>query len=317
MTTLTGYDKIASSYNNNLKQLKKDLDSTEKKINKTIDSLYQRQYKPTFFQKIFDSANKSSIENLKAEYKQTMEHWNDVTGSEYPNVLDDKGTTISYESMVKEISPFLGTKDGYYHIPDNLCTNDFSKELRKDLEDYFKKKGSGIPIGIGKKLEEIYQSPGKTWIHRTQIDIDSTNLLSDIAKNGLICTANDIENTATPCSTYPFFVSYLVYSYQYRQGSCLGDVILKTDGEPDITDGRIDKGHVVGYIGNDYGDLHDFITRDEMANLPALERSAEPSIPSNAGYIDNLIQEARDEIMTEQVESNLKSEPVLDTEPEL
>jgi len=54
-----------------------------------------------------------------------------------------------------------------------------------------------------------------------------------------------------------------------------------------------------------------------MANLPALERSAEPSIPSNAGYIDNLIQEARDEIMTEQVESNLKSEPVLDTEPEL
>ena len=51
MTTLTGYDKIASSYNNNLKQLKKDLDSTGKKINKTIDSLYQRQYKPTFFKR--------------------------------------------------------------------------------------------------------------------------------------------------------------------------------------------------------------------------------------------------------------------------
>lgn len=316
MTSIAKYDGIASKYNNNIKEMKKGLDSLECSINKSLDSIYQRTHKPNLFQKTFASYNNKSIENLRNNYQQTMEKWADITGAEYPNVLDDKGKEINYEEMSKEMEPYLKSKDGYYHIPDELCTSEFSKQLRKELDDYLKTNKSGIPMEIGMKLEEIYNNPGKTWIHRTQIDIDHTNLLSDIAKNGLICTANDIENTATPCSTYPFFVSQLVYSYQYRQGSCLGDIILKTDGEPSITDGRIDNSHVACYVGNDHGNLHDLISREEMATLQPQELSYE-SVSSDLGYVDKLIQDAREELLSENADLEIKAEQELETEPEL
>lgn len=312
----TGYNDIASKYNDNLKQMKKGLDSLEHSINKSIDSIYQRKHNPNIFQKIFASYNNKSIENLKNRYQQAMGEWAHITGTDYPNVLNDKGKEITYDEMSKQMEPYLKSKDGYYHIPDELCTSGFLKEMKKDLDDYFKENKSGIPIEIGQKLEEIYKSPGKTWIHRTQIDIDHTKLLSDIGNHGLICTANDIENTATPCSSFPFFVSQLVYSYQYRQGTCLGDVILKTNGEPDITDGRIDSNHVVGYIGNDHGNLHDLISREEMATLQPQELSHE-SVSPDPGYVDKLIQNARDELLSENIDLQIKTGPELETEPEL
>lgn len=300
MTTLDNYDTIASKFNNNISLMAKGLSSIENQANKLLDTIHKKKYEPNIFEKIFPSIAKKQIEKQSEQYKNELLKWESLTGAEYPFVLNDAGSKVEYTQMEHDMKPYLSTRDGYYHIPDELCVGDFSKGIRKDMEDKFKSDHTGIPMSIGLKLEEIFKQPGTTWIHRTQIGFDDTNLLNDIAKNGLICTANDLENTATPFKNYTIFVSQVVSAYQYRQNSCLGSVIIKTDGEPKIMDQRLDANQIVGYIGSDFGKLHNFISKEEMEQMQP-EHSSYSIDELNETTVDRdpvteLIEAAKEEI---------------------
>lgn len=294
MDTIKDFDMIANSYDGNINKMKSGLQKMETRMNHLLDSVLQRQEHPNLLQRVFSTHNETKMEQLKTQYHETLKQWEKVTGAQYPDVLTDKGDRCSYQELKEKLDTFPDTKDGYYHIPDDLCTSDFSKKLRKDIEEFCKERHAEIPMGIGQKLEEIYRQPGKTWLHRTQIDFDDGFNLPKIANNGLICTAEDLENTATPCSSFPFFLSQTLYSSSYRQDSCLGAVIIKTDGEPRITDQMLEPDQIVGYVGCDHGKLHDFISTEEMANVKIEDLDIDSQIAQVP--LDELIQEAECEL---------------------
>lgn len=305
---MTTYNNIASRYGNDIKVMKKDLASINKQIQSTMEKIYRKTNQPNFFEKLMPSFTASQIKRLEQSCEKKQDLWSGITGSEYPYVKQDDGAISSYEKMERAMDRSLESKDGYYHIPDDLCQADFAKELRNDIEEMLQSKNTGIPMDIGLKLEETFREPGMTWLHRTQIGVDHATSLSSIAKDGLICAANDLENTATPCSNYTIFISQVISSYAYRQDTCKGCIIIKTDEEPEIENNLLKPNQIIGYVGSDHGRLHDFISKEDMEELrPENElsgnhdksQSIEPVKENEPDLIDQMIAEAKAEIEAE------------------
>lgn len=289
------FENVACQYQYDLKKMKNELDKLEHSILNTINKI-EKANNLNFLDKLIPGRQEQRIEQFKDKYKNLTKQWADLTGGTYPMIKTDEGKDVFIEDFNKEIEICINSKDGYYHVPNQYLKNDVLQDINDGMEDVLKINNVGIPMDIGLKLQKIFEEPGTTWIHRTQIDIEHENLLKNIAVNGLICNANDLENTATPFSQFPVFLSQTVYSYGYRQDTCKGAIIIKTNGEPDISNKRLNPDQIIGYVGCDNGRLHDFITRDEMSKLiPEINLFSESKGKLS---LDDLIDEVKDNTLS-------------------
>lgn len=289
------FENVAYQYQYDLKKMKNELEKLEHSIAKTVNKFGKAKNEPSFLDKLIPRRQERRMEQFRNEYKNLTKKWQDLTGGTYPQVKTDEGKEVFVEDFYKEVKICIDSKDGYYHIPDQYLKNDFMKEISDGMEEVLKRRNTGIPMDIGLKLQKIFEEPGTTWIHRTQIDIEHENLLKNIAVDGLICNANDLENTATPFSQFPIFLSQTVYSCSYRNDTCKGAIIIKTNGEPDISNKRLNPNQIIGYVGCDDGRLHDFISKNEMSELTAEINSFQTS--KDKLSLDDLIHDVKENII--------------------
>lgn len=301
---MTSYDDIIKKFPG-IHSARKEFAKMENEILNTQKKIFQKITNPSMIDKWFPKRAEENIKILKEKLQSQLDNWRKIAEAPYPNVCKDNADLGDYKDMKREMIRNIQSEDGYYHIPDELCWDNFSKELRKDMEQFMKKHNIGIPMDIGLQLERTFMEPGTTWIHRTQIDRDSDYLLRNIGRDGLICTAEDLENTATPFKNYTTFITQAVNSYAYRQDSCKGFILIKTKGEPKITNQKLNPSQIVGYIGNDKGQLHDFISCEDMKEIipeydPDRKQNDEIDKEHNQeDVVGKMIDEIKEEIESE------------------
>lgn len=132
-------------------------------------------------------------------------------------------------------------------------------------------------------------------------------LINSLDEYGLICEISELDNTATPISNFTTFVTQTCNAWTYRHGSCHGAVIIKTTGEPEIHNQKLDPYQIVGFVSSDKSGLHDFVTREEMQ---AMEPEFDPEKyyeqfkdstlqKESINPVEQMIDEAKHELETE------------------
>ena len=157
------YSNIEKSYNTT-KEMKKSLDQLEKKYIKAFAQL-EGKVRLSFLERFIPGRSEQQQVKAKNLCEKLKDEWKNITSAEYPLVKRDDGTLVEYKDMQREMKQIIGSKDGYYHIPDEYCQGKFFRELRANMEKDLKQEHSGIPMEIGLKMEDIFNAPGKTWIH--------------------------------------------------------------------------------------------------------------------------------------------------------
>lgn len=299
--------KEVDHMNLNINTLAERKGYTEQEFQSKIDSILSKEndyfkgiekimHNPSITERLFPNTAMKHATEYYMKIDDGMKEWEELTGSQYPFLNTDNGDRVNYYYLNEDIP-----KEEEYHIPDYMCATRYAREFRDEMEAAFKEQDIHIPQEIGEKLEDVFKSPGDTWIHRTQIGSEHTKLLGDIAEKGLICAANDLENTATPMTNYLTFVQQVAYGYSYRQDSCKGIVIVKTDDEPRIEDHHLLPDQIAGFVGNDFGHLHDFVTKADMLEYTKeetldLDKVSEKAVEKETFTVDQLIAEAKEEL---------------------
>lgn len=274
---------ILAKFGYNKKEMSESLSTRMEELHKAEQKLEESgKFTLPIADKIFGNPIRKVLQNIaENNVIELNTEWNKLCGTDYPNVKLKDGTIQDTRRFLDEHSPMHSTtKDGWYHIPDNLCCNASERSMRDQFETECNQTGKRIPYEIGKRMETIFLqakiNKKDLWVHRTGLSIDGGDLAS-IAKNGLIVPTQgygekqtpDLENTATHISmNFNGFTHLLRVANLEEYKQMRGTVICQTEKEPKIADGYLHADQLVGYVARDEkGQVCKFLEPADMESV--------------------------------------------------